>query len=45
MSVYHLTHDTAQGEIFSVARCSEGEYGIDEGLIFSMPCPDRRRKA
>ncbi|MBX3708239.1 MAG: malate dehydrogenase [Gammaproteobacteria bacterium] len=38
MSVYHLTHDTAQGEIFSVARCSEGEYGIDEGLIFSVPC-------
>lgn len=38
MSVYHLTHDTEQGEIFSVGRCSEGEYGIDEGLIFSMPC-------
>jgi malate dehydrogenase len=37
-SVYALTHDTAQGEIFSVARCSEGEYGIDEGLIFSFPC-------
>lgn len=38
MSVYHLCHDTAQGESFSVGRCSEGEYGIDEGLIFSMPC-------
>lgn len=37
-SVYALTHDTAQGETFSVARCSEGEYGIDEGLIFSFPC-------
>jgi malate dehydrogenase len=37
-SVYYLAHDTAQGEIFSVARCSHGEYGIDEGLIFSMPC-------
>lgn len=37
MSVYHLTHDTVQGESFSVARCSEGEYGIDEGLIFSFP--------
>src|SRR3990167_1502406 len=37
-SVYHLTHDTVQGETFSVARCSQGEYGIDEGLIFSMPC-------
>ena len=21
-----------------MARCSQGEYGIDEGLIFSMPC-------
>lgn len=38
MTVYHLVHETAQDEIFSVARCSEGEYGIDEGLIFSVPC-------
>ena len=38
MTVYNLTHDTKQGETFSVARCSEGEYGVDEGLIFSMPC-------
>ena len=38
MSVYHLVHDTVQGEIFSVARCSQGEYGVDEGLIFSVPC-------
>lgn len=38
MGVYHLVHDTAQGESFSVARCSQGEYGIDEGLIFSFPC-------
>ena len=37
-TVYDLTHDTAQGETFSVARCSQGEYGIDEGLIFSVPC-------
>jgi malate dehydrogenase len=37
-TVYNLTHDTAPGETFSVARCSEGEYGIDEGLIFSVPC-------
>lgn len=36
--VYNLAHDTVQGEIFSVARCSQGEYGIDEGLIFSFPC-------
>lgn len=38
MGVYHLFHDTVSGESFSVARCSEGEYGIDEGLIFSFPC-------
>src|SRR3990167_1813145 len=38
MSVHHLTHDTIQGETFSVAHCSQGEYGVDEGLIFSMPC-------
>ena len=37
-SVYHLTHDTPQSEMFSVARASQGEYSIDEGLIFSMPC-------
>lgn len=36
-SVYHLTHDTPQDDVFSVARCSKGEYGIDEGLIFSFP--------
>lgn len=38
MSVYNLTHDTVQGDTFSVARCSQGEYDIDEGLIFSFPC-------
>lgn len=38
MGVYHLTHDTVQGESYSVARCSQGEYGVDEGLIFSFPC-------
>lgn len=36
-TVHHLTHNTAPGEAFSVARCSKGEYGIDEGLIFSFP--------
>ena len=38
MTVYQLTHETAQEESFSVAHCSHGEYGIDEGLIFSVPC-------
>lgn len=36
--VYRLTHDTEAGNSFSVALCSRGEYGVDEGLIFSFPC-------
>ncbi len=37
MGVYHLVHDTAKDEYFSVAKVSEGEYGVDEGLLFSFP--------
>lgn len=37
-SVHRLTTDTPAGETFSVCRSSEGEYGVDEGLIFSYPC-------
>ncbi len=37
-TVYHLSHDTVAGESFSVGRCSQGEYGVEEGLIFSVPC-------
>lgn len=36
-SVYALTHDTPAGDWFSVASCSQGEYGIEAGLIFSYP--------
>ncbi len=36
--VHHLAHDTVAGESFSVGRASQGEYGVDEGLIFSVPC-------
>lgn len=35
--VYNLTHDTPPGEYYSVARYSNGEYGVDPGLIFSYP--------
>lgn len=35
--VNHLVTDTAPGESFSVCRSSQGEYGVDEGLIFSFP--------
>lgn len=36
--VNHLVTDTREGETFSVSRPSLGEYGVDEGLIFSFPC-------
>jgi malate dehydrogenase len=37
-SIYSLTHDTPQGETFSVSLCSSGQYGVDKGLLFSFPC-------
>ena len=37
VGVYNLVHDTPPEETYSVARCSHGEYGVDEGLIFSYP--------
>lgn len=40
--VNHLVTDTPAGESFSMCRRSNGEYGVDEGLIFSVPC--RREK-
>jgi len=36
--VNHLVTDTRAGESFSMCRRSNGEYGVDEGLIFSVPC-------
>lgn len=35
--VHHLVHDTPTSETFSMAVASKGEYGVDEGLIFSFP--------
>lgn len=37
-SVQMLTNDTPEGETFSMALSSNGQYGVDEGLIFSYPC-------
>lgn len=37
-SVNCLTQPTEAAESFSMALCSKGEYGVDEGLIFSFPC-------
>ncbi|NOT77871.1 MAG: malate dehydrogenase [Bacteriovoracaceae bacterium] len=36
--IYNLTHDTKAGDNFSMCLCSNGEYGVDKGLIFSFPC-------
>ena len=32
-----IEQNTEADECFSVAKCSDGEYGIDENLIFSYP--------
>lgn len=36
-TVYQLTHETPVDDWFSVAQCSQGDYDIPEGLIFSYP--------
>ncbi len=36
--IHRITHDTPAGESYSLCRCSEGEYDVDPGLIFSFPC-------
>jgi malate dehydrogenase len=36
--VGHLVRDTPRDQLFSMCRYSEGEYGVDKGLIFSFPC-------
>lgn len=36
--VNNLVTNTPFGESFSMCRSSHGEYGVDEGLIFSFPC-------
>ena len=36
-NVKAIVNPTAEGETFSAAVCSDGSYGVDEGLIFSFP--------
>jgi malate dehydrogenase len=36
--VKNLVTNTPFGESFSVCRSSHGDYGVDEGLMFSFPC-------
>ena len=36
--VHNLITNTPANESYSVCRTSQGEYNVDEGLIFSFPC-------
>lgn len=36
--IYNLVHDTPAGQTYSMCLASNGEYGVDKGLIFSFPC-------
>jgi malate dehydrogenase len=36
--VFNLTHDTPAGQTYSMCLASNGQYGVDKGLIFSFPC-------
>jgi malate dehydrogenase len=36
--IYHMTHETKAGETYSMALVSQGQYGVDKGLVFSFPC-------
>lgn len=36
--IYNLTHDSKPGQTYSMALSAQGQYGVDEGLIFSFPC-------
>ncbi len=37
-SIYHLDNDTPKGQTYSMAKYSQGEYGIEKGIMFSFPC-------
>lgn len=37
-SVYNVVHDTPGSESYSLCVASQGQYGVDPGLIFSFPC-------
>ena len=37
-SVWSLINTTPGNDLYSVALCSQGQYSVDEGLIFSFPC-------
>lgn len=37
-TLQNITNPTKDGDWFSLCLCSDGSYGIDEGLIASFPC-------
>ncbi|MFT4694286.1 MAG: malate dehydrogenase [Francisella sp.] len=37
-SVRGIIFDTPENETVSIAKVSNGEYGVDKGLLFAMPC-------
>lgn len=43
-NVNRVIFDTPAGDSFSLCRCSRGEYGVDEGLIFSYPMRNENGK-
>ena len=43
-TVRSLTNDTAEGDWHSVAVCSDGSYGVEDGLICSFPVRTRGGK-
>lgn len=36
-ALFSLHHETPKNKYYSMALCSQGQYGVDEGLIFSFP--------
>ena len=37
-TIRNVENETPHGETFSLAKYSQGEYGVDMGLMFSFPC-------
>jgi malate dehydrogenase len=44
-TVRSLTSDTPEGDWHSVALCSDGSYGIEEGLICGLPVRSKNQQA
>ncbi|RME03368.1 MAG: malate dehydrogenase [Planctomycetota bacterium] len=43
-AISYLTNDTPENESYSMCLASQGQYGVDEGLIFSFPCRTEKGK-